>query len=129
MDAIRKSFLLGATALLVACATSAPAPAPDPPPTVPAVPATVDATTTPGGMKIPEGYVKANVNGEVRYCRNDMNTGSRVQRTQVCLTELQLKEVQENSQNFLNDVQGRYGLIRQVTGAPPGMSSTGGMGH
>ena len=124
MDAISKSFILGAAALLVACATPAPAPVAQP-----ALPATVDAGTTPGGLKIPEGYVKGLVNGEVRYCRNDMNTGSRVMRTQVCLTELQLKEMQENSENFLNDVQGRYGLIRSVTGAPPGMSSTGGMGH
>lgn len=126
MDAIRTSFILGATLLLVACATPAPAPAPV---AQVAVPATLDATTTAAGLKIPEGYVKGTVNGEVRYCRNDMNTGSRVQRTQVCLTELQLKEMQENSENFLNDVQGRYGLIRSVTGAPPGMSSSGGMGH
>ena len=43
---------------------------------------------------IPSGYHREVVNGEERFCRDDLDTGSRVQRTKVCLTwdELQARE-------------------------------------
>lgn len=121
MKALNNCFIPAATALLVACATQAPAPD-----TLPARPVAASVPAPTEKLTVPSGYEKVMFkDGEERYCRNDVDTGSRVARSRVCLTAAQLKAVQENSANYLNDVQGRSGLIIGVTGAPPGISNTG----
>lgn len=56
--------------------------------------AAVAGSATTGAHVIPSGYHREVVDGEERFCRNDLDTGSRVQRTKVCLTwdELQARE-------------------------------------
>ena len=120
MMRIEYSFILLAAMTLVACTTPPAASTPNP---APAVAATARAATD--QVSIPSGYRKVMVNGEERYCRSDFDTGSRVQRTTLCFTAQQLKAAQQNSENFMNDAQGRFGLIPSVSGAPPGMSGTG----
>ena len=106
-------ILLGA-ATLAACATQAPAPA-----TIAADPATASVLPTPTEkVTIPYGYQHIVLpDGEERYCRNDVDTGSRVARTKVCLTAAQLKASQDNSQDFMNSVQGRA-AVATATGTP-----------
>jgi hypothetical protein len=83
----RFSVLVGAAAL-VACATQAPGVSP---PQKPAV---------------PSGYRRVmGAKGEELLCRSDLDAGSHVQRTTVCLTPAQLKAIQENSQDFITNVQ------------------------
>jgi hypothetical protein len=112
------SFLvLAAAAALVACATPAPAPTPAPVATH-AVPANPSAAASPGTFHAPFGYEKVMVSdGTVIYCRNDLDTDSRVKRTRVCLTEAQLTASRDNSQNFIDDVQ-RHGVGATSTGTP-----------
>jgi hypothetical protein len=121
MRAVKTCFILAGTTMLVACATQAPAPQ-----TVPALPVTAALPAPTEKPQVPSGYeIVMFKDGEERYCRNDVDTGSRVGHTRVCLTAAQLKAVQENSENYMNDVTGRYGLIPSVSGKPPGMSNTG----
>ncbi len=81
--------MLAATAVLVGCATQPPAPATE-------------------QVRIPDGYTKVIVNGQERYCRDDVDTGSRVRRIQVCYTANQLLAIQEDIDNGLrNQVQNR----------------------
>ncbi|HEV2703559.1 MAG TPA: hypothetical protein VGV09_18180 [Steroidobacteraceae bacterium] len=115
MRELKICFILAGTALLVACTTEAPAP-----PTVPSHPTTVVIAPT-ENVKLPDGYFKATVNGEERYCRNDLDTGTRVARTKVCLTAAQLKAIQDGSQDFMNQVQNHMGIGATTTGAPQGM--------
>jgi hypothetical protein len=120
MREVKYCFILAGTAMLVACATQAPAPT-----TTAAVPVTASLPAPTEKITVPSGYEKVMVNGEERYCHTDLDTGSRVAHTTICLTAAQVKAVQDNSQNYMNQAQGRGGLIIGVTGAPPGMSSTG----
>jgi hypothetical protein len=100
---------LMAAAMLVACAT--PAPAPQPPP---AAPAAEHAEL----FRAPFGYEHVVLSdGTERYCRNDLDTGTRVARTRVCLTQAQLEASQSNSQSFIDDVQ-RHGAAAIATGTP-----------
>jgi hypothetical protein len=118
MRHINRFVILGGAAALAACATQAPAPA-----TVPALPVTAAVPAPTEKVTIPYGYQKVVMNGEERYCRNDVDTGSRVARTKVCLTAAQLKASQDNSQDFMNNVQG-HGVAATATGTP----GAGGMG-
>ncbi len=75
--------ILACAATLVACATQAP------------------------GPSIPSGYTRVvTPQGAELFCRSELDAGSHVQRTTVCLTAAQLKATQENSQDFITDVQG-----------------------
>jgi hypothetical protein len=111
-----KSFLvLAGAAALVACATQAPTPEPVAAHTVVANPS---AAASEGPFKAPFGYEKVvGDDGVDRYCRNDLDTNSRVKRTRVCLTEAQLKASQDNSQSFMDDIQ-RHGGAATATGTP-----------
>jgi hypothetical protein len=108
-------ILAGVTAL-AACATSGSEPA-----TIRAEPAKSAAPTPTEKVTIPYGYQTVMMNGEPMYCRNDVDTGSRVTHTRVCLSAAQLKASQDNSQDFMNSVQ-RNGAAASATGTP-------GMGH
>ena len=80
--------VLAGAAALVACATEAP---------------TVASTQK---VDIPSGYRRVvAANGEELFCRSDLDAGSHVQRTTVCLTAAQLKATAENSQDFITNVQ------------------------
>ena len=111
-----KSFLvLAGAAALVGCAAQAPAPEPVATHTVVANPS---AAASAAAFKTPFGYEKVvGDDGVERYCRNDLDTNSRVKRTRVCMTEAQLKASQDNSQSFMDDIQ-RHGGAATATGTP-----------
>jgi len=88
------------------------------------VPANPSAAASPATFHAPFGYEKVTLSdGTVRYCRNDLDTDSRVKRTRVCLTEAQLTASQDNSQNFVDEVQ-RHGVGATSTG-----TAANAMGH
>jgi len=76
---------------------------------------------------IPYGYTRAVVNGVEKFCRVDTYTGSRTQKSHVCLTRLQLDEMQNTSTGFIEDVQRRSGTSTMNT-TPGGGGAMGG-GH
>ncbi len=120
MRHIHGFLILAAVAALVACATPAPAPVPVATHPVAGTP----AAASPATFHAPFGYEKVLLSdGTVRYCRNDLDTDSRVKRTRVCMTQAQLTASQDNSQNFMDDVQ-RHGVGATSTGTP-----ANGMGH
>ncbi len=83
---------------------------------------TVDASTTPEKLKIPDGYLKVTVNGEDKYCRNDLETGSRLTRNKVCLTQAQLEAMQNGGQDFMNKIQNQpHGIGAAPTGGSAGV--------
>lgn len=84
-------FVLMGVATLAACASQGP-----PSSGAPAQASTASA----GAHAIPDGYQREVVNGEERYCRNDFDTGSRVQRTKVCLTWEQLQAQERSTMQF-----------------------------
>ena len=126
-QANRFMILAGAT-VLGGCATEAPAPAPAAarPPVAAAVVAHPNTVTVAPdtNLKLPEGYFKVTVNGEDRYCTNDLQTGSRLARNKTCLTPAQLEAIQNGSQDFMNQVQNHMGI-----GAAPTGGSAGAGGH
>jgi hypothetical protein len=110
-------LILTGAAVLVACATEAPAPATGN--TVNGAP-TVAANAAPSSapMRVPYGYTRVvEPDGTEVYCRYDLDTNSRVARTKVCLTAAQLAVDQQNSQDFINSVQQHGGASTQ-TGTP-----------
>jgi hypothetical protein len=118
---INSFLILAGAAALAACATPPPAPMPVVAHTVPANPS---AAASPATFHAPFGYEKVTLSdGTVRYCRNDLDTDSRVKRTRVCLTEAQLTASQDNSQNFVDEVQ-RHGVGATSTG-----TAANAMGH
>ncbi len=72
MRNIKHCFIFAGAALLVACATPEPA--------------STSTQTSSGKFEVPIGYQKTMVNGQERYCRNDMDTGSHISRTMTCYT-------------------------------------------
>jgi hypothetical protein len=67
---------------------------------------------------IPYGYQRVVLaNGEERFCRNDLITGSRTEHQKVCMTAAQLEASQKNSQDFINGVQ-QHGTTSSYSGAP-----------
>jgi hypothetical protein len=55
--------------------------------------------------KAPSGYYRKVVDGQEVFCRNDVDLGSHVQRSEKCLTQEQLEEQQRNSHNVMQDIQ------------------------
>jgi hypothetical protein len=116
--------MIVAAAALVGCATQAPAPAaasaaalPAGTPTLALVPAN-SPTAAAVAKPIPYGYTRVILDsGQVRFCRNDVDTGSRVTRKKVCLTQEQLDASQKNSQDFIDQVQ-LHGGASTVNGTP-----------
>jgi hypothetical protein len=108
MRKIELCFIFAGAALLVACATQAPAPT------------QTQAQTAGEKFSIPIGYRKTKVNGMDKYCRTDVDTGSRLSRTTVCYTMAQLQEQAADSQNNIqNQMQNANGLGTAVgAGAP-----------
>jgi hypothetical protein len=114
MREIKHCFILAGTAMLVACATQAPAPAINA-----AAPATASVPASTDKFAAPYGYTKVTMNGEERYCRTDVDSGSHLARVRVCYTAAQLKAVQDQDQaDLTNQIQKGNG-----PGASTGMQS------
>ena len=54
----------------------------------------------------PKGCTQRLIGGQELFCRNDVDTGSRVSHTEVCLTREQLEVQQRNSRNVTQQIQG-----------------------
>ncbi len=121
MREVKHCFILAGTALLVACATP-PAPStPDPAPsTIAAVTLGAPVPKPTDKFKVPIGYEKAMVNGQERYCRNDVETGSHISRTRVCYTMAQLQSLDaDNQANIQRSIDSSNALGTAVgAGAP-----------
>jgi hypothetical protein len=125
MKQMTSLVILAGAAVLVACATQGPAPSTGNASNgnAPVSTAPVLATNTSGSsapMKVPFGYERVvQSDGTEVYCRNDLDTSSRVARTRICLTAAQLQAQQQNSQDFINNVQQHAGAstINNTPGA------------
>jgi hypothetical protein len=51
------------------------------------------------------GYRRIVVNGQERYCRNDLYTGSHAERNPVCLTQAQWQSQQDHARQYIEDVE------------------------
>ena len=84
-----------------------------PPRTLPSHPEEQPAATAPPAAPVKQqigdylGYQRIVVNGQERYCRNDKATGSRTQRTAVCLTQAQVKAEQLKTEEFMLETERR----------------------
>ena len=58
---------------------------------------------------VPKGYSHRVVDGQELYCRNDVDTGSRVSRSEVCLTREQIDEQEQANRDATH--QTRSGVI------------------
>ncbi len=108
MRQVNRFFILVGAAALVACATEAPAPAPAPEShQLGLVPANATAAKANPALDT-SGYRRKLVDGQEMFCRNDLVTGSRTEREgEKCYTADQLREVQAQSQEFIDRVQGQ----------------------
>lgn len=88
----RLLILTGVFSTLAACASQGPA-------TSTSVAAT---STSSSGHVIPTGYSREVINGSEMFCRDDTNTGSRVQRTKVCVTWEQLQAQERGKITTIN---------------------------
>ncbi len=61
----------------------------------------VDAEKLANAKKM--GFTPVNKNGEVLYCRNDLKTGSRVERETVCMTLAEIDALREQSRQQMGD--------------------------
>lgn len=89
MNRVTGFLILTGVSMLAACASQPPA-------STGSATSTASAATSTGAPVIPYGYSREIVDGSEMYCRDDLDTGSRVQRTKVCLTWDQL-QAQERS--------------------------------
>jgi len=93
MRRVARFLILTGVSTLAACASQAPVTSSGAggAQTAKAIPTAATSTTVHPGA---DGYRREVVNGYEMFCRNDTDTGSRVQRTKVCLTwdELQAQE-------------------------------------
>jgi invasion protein IalB len=63
------------------------------------------STTSSGSKGAPSGYYRKVIDGQEVFCQRDPDLGSRVQRSEKCLTRDQLDEEQRNSHNVMQDIQ------------------------
>jgi hypothetical protein len=123
MKQVTSLFVVTGALALAACASQGGPPAPKPiardpvaaPATTSANQATTAANTSSDSPKIPYGYQKKIRNGEEVYCRNDYNTGTRVQRSETCLSAAELQREGQDTQDFLQDMQRRGGTTTTTT--------------
>jgi hypothetical protein len=133
-------FLMGATAFAV-CAAQTPAPSSAPvaavvpaaesvpPRTLPSHPDVQSAAAQPAAPPTGHGgayagYQRVVSNGQERYCRNDVATGSHTERKAVCLTESQVRLQELKTQQFLQEVERRAGSEQTLPYIYGGLSET-----
>lgn len=95
MSMLKLGLSFAGAALLVACATHPSGP-------------TQAQTQGQTGEKfeVPIGYQKVVMNGQDRYCRTDLDTGSHITHSRVCYTMAQLQAEQADTQTgFQNMIQ------------------------
>jgi hypothetical protein len=63
----------------------------------------------------PRGYRHVVMNGEDRYCRKEVATGTRAQTSEICLTKDQLEAEKEGSRDLINGVQRNQGTASYST--------------
>jgi hypothetical protein len=68
-----------------------------------------------------DGYTRVVIDGQERYCRDDVATGSHTERHTVCLTRAQVAAEQVRAQDFIEKVQ-RLGALGNVPTYMGGMS-------
>jgi len=71
--------------------------------------------------KINHDYRRVVKNGKEFFCRREAVTGSRMQKTEICLTQSQMDDLQEHGQEYLRNAQNPGQL-------PPNVGSPGPMG-
>ena len=99
MKRVTRFLILTGVSMLAACATE-PASTWTATPTTSAATGTTSTAATSTAHLIPDGYTREVVNGSELYCRNNLDTGSRVQRTKVCMTWEQLQAQEHSSIQF-----------------------------
>jgi hypothetical protein len=118
-------ILMGASAL-VGSASQAQAPA--------TAPVTASASSSASStlaapqedkFKAPYGYRRVVTNGVERFCTTERNPGSRAQRSEVCLSEAQLRAREAKTQDMLQQVQ-RSGATA-TKNCTPAMGAASGM--
>ena len=70
---------------------------------------------------IDRSYRRVVKNGKEFFCRREAVTGSRMQKTDICLTQEQMKDLQEHSQEYLRSAQNP---AQSPNAAPPGGAGT-----
>ena len=93
MKRVTRFLILTGVSMLAACASQPPAS------TGNGTPQASAATST--EHPIPDGYQREVVNGSEMYCRDDFETGSRVQRAKVCMTWEQLQALERSRLNVV----------------------------
>jgi invasion protein IalB len=104
MAQIVRFLVFTSVAALVACATQAPATSAS----SGAGQGSSSATASNAAYRerqLPGGYYHKVVDGQDLYCRNDPIPGSRLEKKEVCLTQEQLNNQQQASQNTINNIQ------------------------
>jgi hypothetical protein len=124
MKTLMRLVMLGGAAALCGCASAPPA-SPQPvaanvAPSVQINPAAAAGDAAQQKASIPYGYKRTVVNGTEIFCRNDLITGSRTERHQVCYTKKQLEDMQNNTQDYINSVQRSGGEAIKTCTAGPG---------
>jgi ABC-type phosphate transport system substrate-binding protein len=84
------------------------------------VAATASATADNGKFTVPVGWRRVEVNGQERFCRKYIETGSRVAQSETCLTKNQLENLQSGSQQFIQQIQRQGGEMTGQGGATTG---------
>ena len=96
--------LVGAAAL-GACATPPPA-APAPPPATAIANSNASAkVAATDEEKTPDGYQRVEFSDGIRYCKTEVETSSRVKKTRTCFTAAELKDMENNTQSFIQNAQ------------------------
>ncbi|HEY4213978.1 MAG TPA: hypothetical protein VGM84_21065 [Steroidobacteraceae bacterium] len=93
MKQVTGSLMAMTVSMLIGCASNAP---PGP---------AAHSGTAPADFKIPSGYRQAMINGQEKFCRKNVVTGSRVSNGEVCLTAAQIQAEQDESQKAIQGVQ------------------------
>jgi len=100
MKDITRILILTGTLALAACASQAPVTS-----TGTAAPQQGSRTASNGSKATPNGYYRKVIDGQEVFCQKDPDLGSRVQRSEKCLTREQLDDEQRNSHNVMQDIQ------------------------
>lgn len=90
MNRIARSLIVIGALAIAACAAQGPA-------------ASQHAGTA---SNLPRGYYHKVVDGQDVYCHNDTDTGSRLSRTEVCLTREQLDEQEQANRDATHQTRG-----------------------
>lgn len=116
-----RAALVLVVAALCGCASSPPSAAPTAPAAAhPAAPAAKAAQAPPTSLEVARhaGYQQRQINGKTMYCKEVSQSGSRLQRETVCLTDEELKAQEALGAHEASKMQRT--LPREITRAGPG---------